>query len=153
MHACPQVKTVIPEAALTVRPSKRLTRLSRHKTYPPLLIKNESEWDWGEWTSDISSAAKNATASSRIISLAEPKTTHPLYKKPREIQWEQSKEALSYMATERVGQLAKPKNRYVELEDYDPQAWTVSLAARNAKASPRVDELATPLPRKVRAKK
>lgn len=145
--------TVIPMTALRVRPTQRLKQLSRHKTYPPLHIKKDSEWDWGEWVSDISPAAKNATASGHIVRLAEPKEDHALYKQCRQVQWKVTKEAQSHVASERVLKLAKPKNRNLDLEDYDPRAWNVSIAALNAKASSRIDELATPLPRKVRTKK
>ena len=144
---------MIPMTALRVHPTQRLQQLSRHKTYPPLPIKQDSEWDWGEWVSDISSAAKHATASSHVVSLAEPKQANSLYKQCRQVQWKVSKEAQSHVASERVHKLSKPKNRNVDLEDYDPRAWSVSVAALNAKASSRIEELATPLPRKVRTKK
>lgn len=51
----------------------------RHKTYPPLPIKANSEWDWGEWESDITTATKNAVASPRVTTLADPKKAHPHY--------------------------------------------------------------------------
>ena len=64
----------MPSSAIRVRPSGHLSRLARHKTYPPLLVKPNSEWDWGEWEADISRAAKMATATPRVSALAESKT-------------------------------------------------------------------------------
>ena len=148
-----QVMTVIPSSALRVHPTQRLVRLSRHKTYPPLPIKNNSEWDWGEWATDIGQAAKTAQASMRVSGLAEPKLTHNSYKPCRTVQWEVSKAALSHSATERTQKLSQPKSHNPSLEDYNPQAWNVSRGALLAQASPRLSELSTPLPRKVRTKK
>lgn len=72
--------TVVPDAALRVMPSERLCHLARHKTAPPLLIRPHTEWDWGEWPSVISPAAKTAEASQRVIQLAEPKRDHEMYR-------------------------------------------------------------------------
>ncbi len=145
--------TVIPTSTLRVQPSERIQFLARHKTYPSLPIKHNSEWDWAEWETDVNSAAKTASASARVISLASPKQSHSQYKPPKGVQWSVSKEALSHVASERMLKLARPKNRNADLEDYDPRAWNVSVAALNAKATPRLEELATPIPRKVRTKK
>lgn len=71
--------TAIPSSAICVRPSGHLSRLARHKTYPPLLVKPNSEWDWGEWNTDISRTAKIAVASPRVSSLAEPKKVQCRY--------------------------------------------------------------------------
>lgn len=148
-----QVMTVIPTTTLRARPSERLSYLARHKTYPPLLIKPNSEWDWEEWEPDVSEGAKTASASARVTTLATPKETHPQYRPARRVQWSVSNEARSHNASERTYKLARPKNRHVDQEDYDPRTWSVSVAALNAKPTPRLEELATPIPRKVRTKK
>ncbi len=145
--------TVVPSPVLRARPSERIQYLARHKTYPPLLIKPNSEWDWGDWEPDITEAAKTAIASERVTTLATPKATHRLYQPPKGVQWPVSKVAQSHNASERIYKLARPKNRHLDQEDYDPRAWTVSIAALNAKPTPRLEELATPIPRKVRTKK
>lgn len=145
--------TVIPQNTLRVRPTEHLRRLARHKTYPPLPIKTNSEWDWGEWHSDISHAAKTAEASSHLRTLAEPKHAHPLHQPCRHVQWPVSRAALTHVASEQVQKLAQLKPRNGELEDYNPHAWVVSRAALSSQASPRISELATPLPRKCRTKK
>lgn len=148
-----QVMTTISPSALRVLPSEHLSRLARHKTFPPLPIKANSEWDWSEWKSDISHAAKTAEASSHLSALAEPKCSHPLHQACRQVQWPVSKATLGHVASERVQKLAKPKPHNEELEDYNPRAWVVSRAALYSQASPRISELATPLPRKCRTKK
>ena len=56
----------------------RLGQLAKPKTYGGLPIKKMSEWDWGEWSSDVKSL-KNYTCSSRVDQLAEPKATHEKY--------------------------------------------------------------------------
>lgn len=148
-----QVKTVIPRSALSARASNRVAHLSHHKTYSPLPIKPKSEWDWGEWETDISQAAKVAVASPRIATLAEPKNTHPRFEPCQDVQWKVNKASLSYVATDLTLKLARPKSHNAAQEDYNPRAWSVSRAALMAQASPRLSELATPIPRKVRAKK
>ena len=148
-----QVKTVIPKSALSARSSNRILELSRHKSYPPLPIKPNSDWDWGEWEGDISESAKHATPSSRVVILAQPKNTHPRFEPNRSVQWKVNKACLSHVASDLTLKLARPKSHNSALEDYNPRAWSVSRAALMAQASPRLGELATPLPRKVRAKK
>ena len=147
------VKTVIPLAALRATSSARVHKLSHHKTYPPLLIMDHSEWDWGEWPSTITQGALHATVSSRVEELSTPKKSHKLYLPPRSAQWEVQRSTRSAVATERVKKLANPKSRNEQHEDYDPKAWQVSVAAQHAQASERLSELATPLPRKCRTKK
>ena len=148
-----QVKTVIAQSTLRAVPSERLESLARHKTYPPLPIKTASEWDWGEWHSDISPVARAAMASGRVMALAEPKQPHPLFEPSKPVRWEVCKAAQQHVASERMAKLALPKNRSGELEDYDPRTWSVSRGALAAQPSPRITELATPLPRKCRPKK
>ncbi len=148
-----QVMTVIPSTTLRARPTERLRYLARHKTYPPLPIKTNSQWDWGEWDADITAAARTASASARVITLATPKEPHSLYQPAKRVQWPVTKEARSHNASERTYKLARPKNRHLDQEDYDHGAWSVSVAALNAKPTPRLEELATPIPRKVRNKK
>lgn len=148
-----QVKTVIPKSALSARPSNHTQQLAQHKTYPSLPIKPNSEWDWSEWETDISPAAKQTMASLHVTALAEPKNTHPKYEPCRDVQWKVGKACLSHVASELTVKLARPKSHNAALEDYNPRAWNVSRAALMAQASPRLSELATPLPRKVRAKK
>ena len=147
------MKTVIPKSALSVHPSNRLLQLSRHKTYPPLPIKPSSEWDWGEWETDINQASKLAEASPRVGTLAEPKNTHQRFEPCRDVQWKVSRASLSHIATDLTLKLARPKSHNAAQEDYNPRAWSVSRAALMAQASPRLGELATPLPRKVTPKK
>ena len=72
--------TVVPKSAMNANPTIRLSYLARHKTYPPLLIKSRSEWDWCAWESDVSPAARTAQASTRVTELSHAKTDHPLYK-------------------------------------------------------------------------
>ncbi len=148
-----QVKTNISRAALSAQASNRMVNLSHHKTYPPLPIKPKSEWDWGEWETDTSRAAKLAMASPRVTTLAEPKDTHPRFQPCRKVQWKVNKASLSHVASDLTLKLARPKSHNAAQEDYNPRAWTVSRASLMAQASPRLSELATPIPRKVRAKK
>lgn len=145
--------TTVPLSALRIRPSPRLVVLCRHKTYPPLSIKENREWDWGEWDSDVTPAAKTAMATLRVCELATSKTPNRDYQPCREVQWPVSRSALSHTVGERVQKLAQPKTKNREKEDYDPSAWVVSRGALVAQASPRISELATPLPRKCRIKK
>lgn len=148
-----QVKTVIPKSALSARASNRIAELAGHKTYPSLPIKPNSDWDWGEWKTEISEATRLATPSARVVSLAQPKNTHPCFESNRGVQWKVNKACLSHVASDLTMKLARPKSHNAALEDYNPRAWSVSRAALMAQASPRLTELATPLPRKVRAKK
>ena len=75
-----QVMTMVPGTALHVTPTTRLSHLARHKTHPPLSIRSNTEWDWGEWPSDVSAAAKSAQTSARVSELAEAKRDHPMYR-------------------------------------------------------------------------
>ena len=152
-HPGPQVMTTVPPSALCIQPSPRLATLSRHKTYPPLLIKENSKWDWGEWDSDITAGARTAEATPRVCTLAASKEPDKHYQLCRGVQWTVSPSALSHVATERVQKLAEPKMKNSDKEDYDPSTWTVSRGALAAQASPRISELAAPLPRKCRVKK
>ena len=148
-----QVKTVIPHSALLATASQRLQYLAKHKTYPPLLIKPHSEWEWGEWKSEISTAAVNAISTQHVCSLAEPKLTPKGYVGPRQVCWEVGKAAKIHLASSRTTKLARPKSKHEETEDYDPHTYTVSRSALIAQFSPRVNELAMPIPRKVSVKK
>lgn len=133
-------------------PTGRVHELARHKTYLPLQIKYSEDADWQNWESRMQDSEHFLPVSSRIISLAEPKSLSEHYT-PARYDWRVTKEAQNCVATERVHKLARPKNRHLEMEDYDPYTWMVSRSALLAQASPRIDELATPIPRKIRAKK
>ena len=146
--ACVQVATVIPRAAFSARPSQRLRQLARHKTYLPLQIKEESEWDWGEWRSDINHAALRTDPSPRVVELSSPKKTHKLYAPNRATIWPVKRSALQHGASERQIKLGQPKQIPRYQEDYNPHRWTVSRAALMAQASPRLEELSKQLPRK-----
>lgn len=148
-----EVKTVIPSSALLIAPSSRLHELARHKTFPPLHIKSQSEWDWGEWESDINPAALSATPSQHICSLADPKQTPERYVGPRQVHWDVGKAARNHLASDRTTKLARPKNKHEDTADYDPQTYVVSRSALITQPSPRINQLATPIPRKVRTKK
>ena len=150
---CRQVQTVVSEAAMKTEPSQRVEVLAQHKTYAPLKIKSNSQWDWSEWESDLTEAAKNATASERVLVLSNPKLPHRSYKEGRPVIWEVSQSAQKALPSLRVQQLARPKSRSQYNEDYDPNAWKVSQGAKSAQATPRIAELAMPIPRKVRTKK
>ena len=150
---CRQVQTVVSEAAMKAEPTQRLETLAHPKTYAPLKIKSNSEWDWSEWESDLTEAAKNATASERVIFLSNPKLPHRSYNEGRSVIWEVSESAKKALPLLRVKQLARPKSRSHYNEDYDSNAWKVSPGAKAAQATPRIAELAMPIPRKIRTKK
>lgn len=138
---------------MKAEPSERTEILAKPKTYAPLKIKENSEWDWSLWESDLPEAAKKATASERVVVLANPKETHKNYKEGRHVIWQVPEGAKKALPSLRIQQLARPKSRSKYNEDYDPNTWKVSSGAKVAQATPRISELATPLPRKVRAKK
>ena len=150
---CRQVQTVVSEAAMKTEPSQRVETLSQPKNYTPLKIKSTSEWDWSEWESDLTEAAKNATASERVLALSNAKLPHRSYNEARPVIWEVSQSAMKTLPSLRVQQLARPKSRSQYNEDYDSNAWKVSQGAKSAQATPRIAELAMPIPRKVRTKK
>lgn len=150
---CRLVQTIVSEAAMKGEPSQHIVSLSQPKTYVPLKIKSNSEWDWSEWECDLTEAAMNGTASERILALSDPKQMHRSYKEAKPVIWEVSQSAKKALPSLRVQQLARPKSRSQYNEDYNPNAWRVSQGAKSAQATPRIDELATPIPRKVRSKK
>lgn len=150
---CRLVQTIVSEAAMKAEPSQHIESLSQPKTYVPLKIKSNSEWDWSEWECDLTEAAKNGTASERILALSDPKHLHRSYKEAKPVIWEVSQSAKKALPSLRVQQLARPKSRSQYNEDYNPNAWRVSQGAKSAQATPRIDELAMPIPRKVRPKK
>lgn len=148
-----QVMTTIRRATLSAHASSRVSELAKHKMYSALPIKPDSEWDWGEWKSDIKSSTLKVEASDRVCALSRPKSTHPLYKSNRPVQWVISPATLTHTATERLQKLAEFKQVAGYREDYNGHAWSVSRAALLAQPSPRLEELATPLPRKCRTRK
>ena len=150
---CLQVVTIIPRAAFSARASRRLQQLAIHKTYLPLEIKEESEWDWGEWKSDICRSALHADPSPRVTELSLPKQTHKLYVPNKPTIWPVKKSALQHSASERQIKLGQPKQIPRYQEDYNPHRWTVSRAALMAQASPRLEELSKQLPRKCTTRK
>ena len=150
---CQQVHTVVSQAAMKAEPTQRLEVLAHPKTYMPLKIKPTSEWDWSEWESDLTEAAKNATASERVLVLSNPKPPHRSYREGRPVVWEVSTTAQKALPSLRVQQLARPKSRSQYNEDYNANAWKVSQGAKVAQSTPRIAELAMPIPRKVRSKK
>ena len=149
---CKAVMTTIADDALFTLPTSRLKELAKPKTFPELKIKGDSEWDWSEWKSDLTTAAKSARTTERVEYLARPKTAPPTYLPAKEVQWGVSTSAKTIQASERLQKLARPKNKGT-WEDYDPNAYTVSLGAKHAHASPRINELSHPLPRKCSTKK
>lgn len=150
---CQQVQRLVSEAAMKAEPSQRTEFLAQPKTYAPLKIKSNSDWDWSEWESDLTEAAKSATASERVLVLSNPKMPHRNYKEGRPVIWEVSQTAQKALPSLRVQQLARPKSRSQYNEDYNANAWKVSQGAKAAQATPRIEELALPIPRKVRSKK
>ncbi|XP_048589939.1 testicular haploid expressed gene protein [Nematostella vectensis] len=150
---CRQVQSIVSEAAQNATPSERIEMLAKSKSYAPLNIKPNSEWDWSEWESDLTEAAKLANCSERVSTLANPKAPHRSYKDARPVIWEVSDTAKKALPSLRVQQLARPKSRSQYNEDYDANAWKVSPGAKVAQATPRIAELAAPIPRKVRSKK
>ena len=119
---CRQVQTVVSEAAMKAEPSQRIEVLANAKTYAPLKIKPNSEWDWSEWESDLTDAAKNASASDRVLVLSNPKQPHRNYQEGRPVIWEVSQSAQKALPSLRVQQLARPKSRSQYNEDYDANA-------------------------------
>ena len=150
---CRQVQTAVSEAAMNTGPTQRIEFLAQAKTYAPLKIKDNSDWDWSEWESDLTEAARNATASERVLVLSNPKLPHRSYKEGRTVIWEVSPSAQKALPSLRVQQLARPKSRSQYNEDFDASAWKVSQGAKAAQATPRIAELSAPIPRKVRSKK
>ena len=150
---CRQVQTVVSGPAMKTEPTQRIEFLAQAKTYTPLKIKSNSDWDWSEWDSDLTEAAKNATASERVLFLSNPKQPHRSYNEGRPVIWEVSESAQKALPSLRVQQLARPKSRSQYNEDYDANSWKVSQGAKVAQATPRIVELALPIPRKVRSKK
>lgn len=148
-----QVQSVVSDAAMSAEATAKLEQLAKPKTYAPLKIKDSSDWDWSEWEADLSEAAKKATASERVVVLANAKNPHRNYKEGRPVIWEVSDPAKKALPSLRIQQLARPKSRSKYNEDYDGNAWKVSPGAKNAQATPRIAELSAPLARKVRAKK
>ena len=149
---CKPVMTVIADDTLFALPTNRLKELAKHKTYPGLKIKDDSEWDWSEWKSGLTAVAKSAKSTERVEYLARPKTAPPTYQPAREVEWRVNASAKSIQASERLQKLARPKNKGT-WEDYDPNTYAVSLGAKHAHASPRINELSHPLPRKCSMKK
>lgn len=150
---CKQVQSIVSEGAKTAAPSDRTEILAKPKTFTSLKIKENSDWDWSVWESDLSEAAKHATATERVVVLSSPKDPHKNYKEGRTVVWNVSDAAQKALPSLRIQQLARPKSRSQYSEDYDANTWKVSGGAKVAQATPRISELATPLPRKVRAKK
>ena len=123
---------------MKTEPSQRVEVLAQHKTYAPLKIKSNSQWDWSEWESDLAEAAKNATASERVLVLSNPKLPHRSYKEGWPVIWKVSQSAQKALPSIRVQQLARPKSRSQYNEDDDPNAWKVSQGAKSAQATPRI---------------
>ena len=148
-----QVCRPIPQRALTANPSTRTHSLAVHKTYHPLSIKQDSEWEWEAWLSDVKPSALNATPTSRVTELATPKCPHRDYQPSRRVQWIIPQTALLHTAGERLIKLANPKQLTGYHEDYNSNRWKVSKAALMAQPSPCIENLAKPIPRKCRQKK
>ncbi|XP_066268784.1 sperm microtubule associated protein 2-like [Branchiostoma lanceolatum] len=144
------VYSTVPESAKRFEATGRLEQLAAPKMYGELKIKNDTEWDWGEWRSEIPPAAMKATATPRVETLAEAKRWHPEFLANRTVQWAVSDNAKTSIATIRLQQLSRPKSRGGN-DDYDP--YKVPRPALLAQASARISELCTPIPRKVRQKK
>ena len=117
-----QVQSVVSEAAQKAEASSRVEFLAKPKAYTELKIKPSSEWDWGEWESDLTEAAKKATASEAVTGLAEPKMPHRDYKEGKTVIWKVSEAAKKNLPSLRVQQLARPKSRSQYNEDYNANA-------------------------------
>ncbi|KAL5493271.1 hypothetical protein EMCRGX_G014422 [Ephydatia muelleri] len=149
---CKEVMTNIPASALRATPSPRVAQLSAHKTFSSSPgVKANSEWDWGEWSLDISAAAKKAEPSARVLQLSMSKVPPTQYRPCREVRWPVLPATRSYVATESLQKLARPRSR--SEGDYNPSAYNISRGALVAQPSPRITQLATPLSRKCRTKK
>lgn len=88
---------VITRLVITVNESVLLNRLeilAQPKTYQPLPIKSNSEWDWGEWAPAIPKEAKNHVASARLEQLAEPRSCPENYLENRSTVWPVAKTAM-----------------------------------------------------------
>ena len=143
--------TIIPPSTLRATPTPRTLQLAMHKTCPSSPIKPNSEWEWGDWTLDISAAAKKAEPSARVLQLSASKAVPAQYRPGREVRWPVSAATRNYVASESLQKLARPRSR--SEGDYDPNAYNISRGALVAQPSPRITQLATPLPRKCRTKK
>ena len=146
-----KVMTNIPASVLRAAPSPRILQLATHKTSPSSPIKPNSEWEWGEWTLDISATAKKAEPSARVLQLSESKALAAQYRPCREVRWPVSAATRNYVASESLQKLARSRTR--SEGDYDPNAYNISRGALMAQPSPRITQLATPLSRKCRTKK
>jgi len=145
------IQTVVKKGALQAEPSDRLKALATSKNYKQLPIREGTEWDFSDWTSEISPAALKAVAPPRLEALAQEKSTHSSYLPPCPVQSIVNPKTLKASASSHVTQLARPKDRK-ELEE-NPNVWKVTPVAKLAQASPRTQELCAPLARKQRTKK
>ena len=144
------VETTITPPALAGNASNRVLQLSEPKPTHATYVEDTTSWDFSEWPSGVSNAAKTAVASARVEQLAQEKRAHQNYLGPRPATTAINAHVLSTNATKRVQELALPKERK-ELpsnEHFDK----VSSGAKNAQATDRLSDLAQPIPRKVRAK-
>eukprot|EP00794_Sanderia_malayensis_P011767 gene11767-12984_t len=128
------VYTTVSDAAKNCGANQRIETLANPKRYRQLPIKPDSNWDWGEWDSEIPEAAKRGVSRSCIAIKSA----------------DQAKNALPSL---RVQQLARPKSRSQYKEDYDQNWYKVSPSAKMAHANTRLVELCAPIPRKVRQKR
>jgi len=152
-HPKKSVYTTVSRSARNAIASSRLEELAKSKEYAELPIKPDSCWDYSEWESDVSKAALQYTASSRIENLSNAKKLHGQYKECRPVMWTVSTGAKKTLPSQRVQKLARPKSRSQYKEDYDSNWYKVSKGAMTAKPTARVEDLAAPIPRKVRQKR
>ena len=112
--------TIVPRATLSAKSSRRIAELARHKTFPPLSIKPQSEWDWEEWQNDISPQTLTAVATEKTTALAQPKPLHHSYQSSKPVQWAIAQRTLTHMASERLNKLSEARQLSGYREDYDP---------------------------------
>ena len=108
---CRQVQTVVSLAAMKAELSQRIEVPANANTYAPLKLKPNSDWDWSEWESGLTDAAKNASASDRVLVLSNPKQPHRNYQEGDPVIWEVSQSTQKVLPSLIVQQLATPKSQ------------------------------------------
>lgn len=146
------VFSVVSEGARSANASQRVETLAKPKDSAALPT-NQSLWDWSQWESSVSRAAKTASPSDQVLRLSLPKATHKGYKECRDVRWIIADNTLKALPSLRIQQLSRPKSRTQFIDHYDDNAYKVSSAAKHAQSTPRIQELCEPIPRKVKQKK
>ena len=134
----------VSEAALKSQGSERLSSLAEPKTFHRDFQPPKSVY------TTVTGAAKNASASQRVETLALPKQYKELPIKLDSCwdwgEWESdlSKAALQCEPSGRIIQLAQPKSLNSAYKELRPVIWPVSAGAKKALPSIRVQQLARP---------